>query len=105
MRKLSDASATLPELMIHLENALDIQERHWRIHWILNLAQFQASLDLHGLLVPSVAHLDDPGRFNVVCFLENLPDTPRSFLPRARRRATVTVEPLALEEVSPPSGA
>lgn len=66
---------------------------------------FRDSLALQGLLVPSVAHLDDPDRFNVVCFLENLPDTPRSFLPRARRRTTVTVEPADLEEVSPPSGA
>lgn len=38
-------TATFPELMIHLEEALDIQERHFRLHWILNLAQFQASLD------------------------------------------------------------
>jgi len=62
---------------------------------------FRDSLPVQALLVPSVAFLDDPARFNVVCFLENLPDTPRSFLPRARRRSTVTVEP----EVSPPSGA
>lgn len=38
-------TATLPELMIFLEEALDIQERHFRLHWILNLAQFQASLN------------------------------------------------------------
>lgn len=38
-------TATLPELMIFLEEALDIQERHFRLHWILNLAQFQASMD------------------------------------------------------------
>jgi RES domain-containing protein len=62
---------------------------------------FRDSLDLQALLVPSVAHLDDASRFNVVCFLENLPDTPRTFLPRARRRSPVTVE----SEVSPPAGA
>jgi RES domain-containing protein len=56
---------------------------------------FRDSLDLQGLLVPSVVHLDDASRFNVVCFLENLPEAPRSFLPRARRRSTVTVEPEA----------
>jgi phosphohistidine swiveling domain-containing protein len=38
-------SASLPELMILLEDALDIQERHFRIHWILNLAQFQSAWD------------------------------------------------------------
>jgi phosphohistidine swiveling domain-containing protein len=38
-------TASLAELMIHLEEAIDIHERHLRLHWILNLAQFQASLD------------------------------------------------------------
>jgi phosphohistidine swiveling domain-containing protein len=38
-------TASLSELMIHLEEAIDIHERHLRLHWILNLAQFQASLD------------------------------------------------------------
>ena len=38
-------SASLPELMILLEDALDIQERHFRLHWILNLAQFQTSMN------------------------------------------------------------
>ena len=54
---------------------------------------FRDSLAVQALLVPSVAHLDADDRFNVVCFLENLPDNPRTFLPRARRRATVEVEP------------
>jgi phosphohistidine swiveling domain-containing protein len=38
--------ASLPELMVFLEEAIDIQERHFRLHWILNLAQFQSSMDL-----------------------------------------------------------
>ena len=54
---------------------------------------FRDTLDVQALLVPTVVHLDDATRFNVVCFLENLPDTPRSFLPRARKRATVSVDP------------
>jgi RES domain-containing protein len=54
---------------------------------------FRDTLDVEALLVPSVVHLDDGTRFNVVCFLENLPDTPRAFLPRARKRATVSVDP------------
>lgn len=54
---------------------------------------FRDSLDVQALLVPSVVYLDAPGRFNVVGFLENLPDNVRAFLPRARRRATVDVEP------------
>ena len=39
-------AASLPELMVYLEEAIDIQERHFRLHWILNLAQFQSSMDL-----------------------------------------------------------
>jgi RES domain-containing protein len=54
---------------------------------------FRDSLEVQAIIVPSVAYLDDPDRANIVCFLENLPGTPRTFLPRARRRATVTVEP------------
>lgn len=54
---------------------------------------FRDSLGVQGALVPSVAYLDAPERFNVACFLENLPDDPRAFLPRARRRSTVSVEP------------
>lgn len=46
-------TASLPELMIFLEEALDIQERHFRLHWILNLAQFQASIDF-GTVVAEV---------------------------------------------------
>jgi pyruvate,water dikinase len=38
--------ASLQDLMVFLEEAIDIQERHFRLHWILNLAQFQSSMDL-----------------------------------------------------------
>lgn len=43
-------SASLPELMILFEEALDIQERHFRLHWILNLAQFQSAFDFEKLV-------------------------------------------------------
>jgi RES domain-containing protein len=56
---------------------------------------FRDSLGVQALLVPSVAYLGDADRFNVVAFLENLPASPRAFLPRARKRATVQVEPVA----------
>lgn len=38
------AKASLGELLILLEEAYDIFERHWKLHWILNLAQFQSFL-------------------------------------------------------------
>ena len=63
-------SATLPELMVLLEDALDIQERHFRLHWILNLAQFQSANDFqtifneivgeqHGALVGRILVSDE----------------------------------------------
>ena len=36
---------SLPEIMIHMEDMLDMKSEAFRIHWIINLAQFQASTD------------------------------------------------------------
>ena len=54
---------------------------------------FRDTLDVQALVVPSVVYLDAADRYNVVAFLENLPERVRTFLPRARRRSRVTVEP------------
>ncbi len=51
-------NATLQELMVFLEEAIDIQERHFRLHWILNLAQFQSSLDLQAAVGEVVGEVD-----------------------------------------------
>ncbi len=51
-------SATLQELMVFLEEAIDIQERHFRIHWILNLAQFQSSMDLQAAVGKVIGEVD-----------------------------------------------
>ena len=53
-------SSSLPELMILLEEAIDIQERHWRLHWMLNLAQFQASITLESILIPLIGEQHRP---------------------------------------------
>jgi phosphohistidine swiveling domain-containing protein len=53
-------SSSLPELMILLEEAIDIQERHWRLHWMLNLAQFQASITFESVLIPLVGDEHKP---------------------------------------------
>lgn len=58
---------------------------------------FRDTLDVQALIVPSVVHLDAPDRFNIVAFLENLPERVRTFLPRARRRSILTVEPAAIQ--------
>ena len=53
-------TSSLPELMILLEEALDIQERHWRLHWMLNLAQFQASITFESILIPLIGEQHKP---------------------------------------------
>ena len=53
-------TASLPELMILLEEAVDIQERHWRLHWMLNLAQFQASMTFESILIPLIGDEHKP---------------------------------------------
>src|SRR5688572_11210254 len=53
-------ASSLPELMILLEEAIDIQERHWRLHWMLNLAQFQASITFETVLLPIIGEQHKP---------------------------------------------
>lgn len=51
-------TASLPELMVFLEETIDIQERHFRLHWILNLAQFQSSMDLQAAVGEVIGQVD-----------------------------------------------
>jgi pyruvate,water dikinase len=51
-------SANLAELMVLFEDALDIQERHFRIHWILNFSQFQASLGFQQTVKDVIGDVD-----------------------------------------------
>jgi phosphohistidine swiveling domain-containing protein len=44
-----DAMA-LVELAVLFEDAIDIHDRHWKIHWMLNFAQFSATLALTGTI-------------------------------------------------------
>ncbi|MQA10196.1 MAG: PEP-utilizing protein [Pseudonocardiaceae bacterium] len=39
--------ASLVELAILLEDAIDMHDRHWQIHWVLNFAQFSATTNLN----------------------------------------------------------
>lgn len=52
-------SASLPELLVFMEDALDMQEKHFRIHWILNLAQLQASLEFQAAYKEAIGEIDD----------------------------------------------
>ncbi|HSS92893.1 MAG TPA: PEP-utilizing enzyme [Candidatus Dormibacteraeota bacterium] len=44
------ARLTLMELAVLLEDAIDIHDRHWKIHWLLNFAQFSATLNLRAAI-------------------------------------------------------
>ncbi|UCF98800.1 MAG: hypothetical protein JSV89_04505 [Spirochaetaceae bacterium] len=51
-------NATLAELMIYLEEMYDIQERNFRLHWILNWAQFTASMGFVGTTKELIGDVD-----------------------------------------------
>jgi len=42
--------ASLVSLAILLEDMIDIHDRHWKIHWMLNFAQFSATMALNGAI-------------------------------------------------------
>ncbi len=43
-------NAGLIELAVLLEDAIDIHDRHWKIHWMLNFAQFSSTLNLNAMI-------------------------------------------------------
>src|SRR5260370_19066777 len=47
------------ELAVLLEDAMDIHERHWKIHWMLNFAQFSATLRLRATMERVRGHVDE----------------------------------------------
>jgi pyruvate,water dikinase len=40
----------LPRRAVLLEDAIDIHDRHWKIHWMLNFAQLSATLNLRAVM-------------------------------------------------------
>jgi pyruvate,water dikinase len=42
--------ASLLELGVLLEDAIDIHDRHWKIHWMLNFAQFASTQNLNAVI-------------------------------------------------------
>jgi pyruvate,water dikinase len=53
-------AAGLVELAVLLEDAIDIHDRHWKIHWMLNFAQFTATMGLSAA-IEQVKGAADPG--------------------------------------------
>ncbi|WP_125035237.1 PEP-utilizing enzyme [Nocardioides sp. LS1] len=43
-------AASLVELAILLEDAIDMHDRHWQIHWVLNFAQFSSTMNLNTVI-------------------------------------------------------
>jgi phosphohistidine swiveling domain-containing protein len=56
--------AGLVELAVLFEDAIDIHDRHWKIHWMLNFAQFSATLALNSTIAEVKGEVDPdlPGR-------------------------------------------
>ena len=43
-------NASLTALAVLLEDMMDIHDRHWKIHWLLNFSQFSATMALNGAI-------------------------------------------------------
>jgi len=82
-------AASLPELMILLEDALDIQERHFRLHWVLNIAQFQSAMSFqavfneyigqeHGALIGRILVSDEDRNWDSIRELWLLKETVKA---------------------------
>jgi phosphoenolpyruvate synthase/pyruvate phosphate dikinase len=58
---------SIPELLIHMEDCLDLQERAFRIHWIINLAQFQAATEFTNTCQEILGEVDEVliGKINI----------------------------------------
>jgi pyruvate,water dikinase len=53
------AKRSLPEIAIWLEDAIDMHDRHWKIHWMLNFAQFSSTMALRGAVQEIKGNVDE----------------------------------------------
>ncbi|HTK07134.1 MAG TPA: PEP-utilizing enzyme [Ktedonobacteraceae bacterium] len=51
-------AADLIELAVLFEDAIDIHDRHWKIHWMLNFAQFSSTLYLNSTIQEVKGNVD-----------------------------------------------
>jgi len=63
----------LMEWAIILEDAIDILDRHWKIHWMLNFSQLSATLALQGTLAEAVGEVT-PKHEEILGRLQNSAD-------------------------------
>ncbi len=50
---------SLAELAVLLEDAIDMHDRHWKIHWMLNFAQLSATLNLRAVMEKTHGAIDE----------------------------------------------
>ena len=50
--------ASLVEVAVLLEDAIDIHDRHWKIHWMLNFAQFSSTVGLNATIGEITGEVD-----------------------------------------------
>jgi len=50
---------TLSQLACLLEDAIDMHDRHWKIHWMLNFAQLSATLNLRAVMQKTHGAIDE----------------------------------------------
>ena len=50
---------SLAEVAVLLEDAIDIHDRHWKIHWMLNFAQLSATLNLRAVMERTRGSIDE----------------------------------------------
>ena len=50
---------SIAELACLLEDAIDIHDRHWKIHWMLNFAQLSATLGLRAVMEKTRGSIDE----------------------------------------------
>ena len=50
---------SLAEMACVLEDAIDVHDRHWKIHWMLNFAQLSATLNLRAVMEKTHGTVDE----------------------------------------------
>ena len=50
---------SLAEVAVLLEDAIDMHDRHWKIHWMLNFAQLSATLNLRAVMEKHRGEVDE----------------------------------------------
>jgi len=53
------AELSLADCAVLLEDAIDMHDRHWKIHWMLNFAQLSATLNLRAVMEKTHGKIDE----------------------------------------------